>query len=67
MPSERAASISFSAPPRSIVRLRSAPLPGPAPAANTIASAPGTNGAMSCSNSRSQTIASAPTASSSPA
>ena len=40
MPSALAASISFTAPPRSIVRLRSAPLPGPAPAAKTTASTP---------------------------
>ena len=35
--------MSLTAAPRSTVRLRSGPLPGPAPAANTTASAPSTN------------------------
>ena len=39
-----AASISLTAPPRSTVCLRAGPLPGPAPAAKTTASAPSTNG-----------------------
>ena len=61
-PSSCAASMHFSAPPRSIVCLRSAPLPGPAPAANTIASAPPTCGRTS-SCSRSQSTGCAPSAS----
>ena len=40
MPPALAAAISFTAPPRSIVPLRCEPLPGPAPAAKTTASAP---------------------------
>ena len=43
-PSSRAASMHLTAPPRSMVTLRAAPLPAPAPAANTIASAPPTCG-----------------------
>ena len=40
VPARCAASISFTAPPSSIVSLRADPLPGPAPAANTTASQP---------------------------
>src|SRR4051812_49326357 len=58
-PSSRAASMHLTAPPRSIVRLRATPLPGPAPAAKTIASAPPTCGRTS-SCSRSQSTGCAP-------
>src|SRR5215217_3153554 len=58
-PRSRAAWMSLSAPPRSIVRLRSAPLPGPAPAANTIACAKPMC-SVGSSDSRSQSTGSAP-------
>src|SRR5215207_1855975 len=62
-PTARAASTSFTAPPRSTVRFRSGPLPGPAPAAKTTASAPSTYPARLASASRSPTTATAPRAS----
>src|SRR5919197_166527 len=62
MPAALAASTSLTAPPRSIVRLRASPLPGPAPAAKTTASAPAMTGPSSMSDSRSASTASAPAA-----
>ena len=57
-----AASSSLLAPSRSTVSFRAAPLPGPAPAANTTASAPAIAGPISSTvrSSRSQTTADAP-------
>src|ERR1700753_2926940 len=62
MPSAFAASISFTAPPRSTVFLRASPEPGPAPAAKTTASAPRIALAMSLSLSRSAITGSIPAA-----
>src|SRR4051812_2653576 len=58
----RAASASLTAPPRSTVRFRAAPLPGPAPAANTTASDPLTYGSRLGSFSRSPSTGTAPAA-----
>ena len=63
-PDDVAARISLIAPSRSIVSLRSAPLPGPAPAAKTTASEPSIAAAISpaSARSRSQTVADPPAA-----
>src|SRR5215207_11082651 len=64
-PACSAPSMSLTAAPRSTVRLRAGPLPGPAPAAKTTASAPRTTSATSAAEacSRSSTTARAPSAS----